>query len=466
MGGNWQKFRLGDITEWTSGGTPSKSKEDYWGGNIPWISATSMDGNRYRDSDLKITPLGLENGSRLAPKDSILILVRGSILHQKIRVGIAECNVAFNQDVKALRVKNNIIEPWFLLLWFMAKKQELLEIVEYTGIGAGKLDSKILQDFIVDIPPKEERARILTFAKALDDKIELNRQMNATLEGIAQALFKSWFVDFDPVIDNALAAGNPIPEPFQARAAARQALGDKRKLLPPEIQKLFGDRFVFNEDLGWIPEGWEAVKLSDLATKISKGTTPRKSDIPANETFSNVPFIKVKDITDDGQILFDKLSRIPRSVHEGVLKRSILNGGDILFSIAGTIGRCTILPEELSDANTNQAVAFVRPKSEIMAYLILQFLKSKTIQEIVESRLVQAVQANFSLTELGGLTLTLPNDKILKCWDQITRPKLKRMDLLAVENRGLTLLRDTLLPKLLSGQIRIPDAEALVAEAI
>ena len=133
------------------------------------------------------------------------------MLHKAIPVGIAERDVAFNQDVKALSVDEEILNPWFLLFWFMSKEYDFLEMVENTGIGAGKFDTRQLQNLKIRIPPQIERERIVTFAKALDDKIELNRRMNATLEGMAQALFKSWFVDFDPVWDSAILAGNPIP---------------------------------------------------------------------------------------------------------------------------------------------------------------------------------------------------------------------------------------------------------------
>ena len=98
MGSEWVQYRLGDIAKWSSGGTPSKSNEAFWGGSIPWISASSMDGNRYRDSKLKVTELGAKSGTKIAPAGSILLLVRGSILHQKIQVGIAEMDVTFNQD--------------------------------------------------------------------------------------------------------------------------------------------------------------------------------------------------------------------------------------------------------------------------------------------------------------------------------------------------------------------------------
>ena len=200
MSSEWQETTLGAVTAWMSGGTPKKDDPVYWGGDIPWISANSMHGTRYADSDLKLTEEGLANGSRLAPKDAVLLLVRGGALHNRIPIGIAERPVAFNQDVKAIVSKEDRIRPWFLLSWLMGHEQYLLSsVVEYTGIGAGKLDTKRMQSLTMLLPSLDEQDEIVTVAKALDDRITLLRETNATLEAIAQALFKSWFVDFDPV---------------------------------------------------------------------------------------------------------------------------------------------------------------------------------------------------------------------------------------------------------------------------
>ena len=106
-------------------------------------------------------------------------------------------------------------------------------------------------------PPLPEQKAIAHVLGSIDDRIELNRRMNETLEAMAQTLFKSWFVDFDPVIDNALASGKEIPEEFIEKAQARTALGDKRRPLPKEIRTLFPDEFTYSDELGWIPEGWE-----------------------------------------------------------------------------------------------------------------------------------------------------------------------------------------------------------------
>lgn len=97
-------------------------------------------------------------------------------------------------------------------------------------------DKAAIKQFKYSLPPLPEQKAIAHILGTLDEKIELNRRMNETLEQMAHTLFKSWFVDFDPVIDKALAAGNPIPEPLQKRAEKRKALGDKRKPLPEDIQ--------------------------------------------------------------------------------------------------------------------------------------------------------------------------------------------------------------------------------------
>ena len=102
MNSEWKEYRLGDLTDWYSGSTPSKNESEFWNGNIPWISASSMHTNRYSNSKLKITDKALESKSKLMPKDTVLLLVRGSALHKSIPVGISLCPVTFNQDVKAI----------------------------------------------------------------------------------------------------------------------------------------------------------------------------------------------------------------------------------------------------------------------------------------------------------------------------------------------------------------------------
>jgi type I restriction enzyme S subunit len=142
----------------------------------------------------------------------------------------------------------------------------------YLGI-TGQLKLPII------LPPLQEQKRIAHILGTLDDKIELNRKMNQTLESMAQALFQSWFVDFDPVLDNALAAGNPIPEPLQKKVAKRNQAEASTKLINtnPVLAKLFPSTFVFNETLNkWIPDGWEVKKVQEIA-KINNSSWTKKN---------------------------------------------------------------------------------------------------------------------------------------------------------------------------------------------
>ena len=149
--------KLGDVTKWASGGTPSKETAEYWGGDIPWISASSMYTDYVDSSGLYITLRGLKNGSKLAYKNSILILVRGSMLWNKIPVGIAARRVSFNQDVKCLIPHADELTTGFLLYWFLTYEHRLMNMVTGTGIGAGKLDTTDLQGLDVFLPPLAEQ---------------------------------------------------------------------------------------------------------------------------------------------------------------------------------------------------------------------------------------------------------------------------------------------------------------------
>lgn len=185
-------LKLSEVSTWQSGGTPSKDEPDYWNGEIPWISASSMRGIKYFDSDLKITSAGLKNGSKLAPKGALLILVRGSMLFNKIPIGIATKDVAFNQDVKSI-IAINGLSAEYLLYWFIASESKILSMVTGTGIGAGKLDLSELKAMDIYLPSLPEQKKIATLFSDLDTKIQNLRERKSNLEkykkGVSQKIF-------------------------------------------------------------------------------------------------------------------------------------------------------------------------------------------------------------------------------------------------------------------------------------
>jgi type I restriction enzyme, S subunit len=190
--GEWERKKLGEVSNWASGGTPPKDNPDYWNGNIPWISASSMRGTKYFDSELKISDEGLRKGSKLAKQGTLLILVRGSMLFSKIPIGIAMKDLAFNQDVKSIAVSKTS-NPDYILQWFISSESKIMNMVTGTGIGAGKLDLDELKGLELIFPTLPEQTKIATFLTAVDEKIQALKKKHSLLEqykkGVMQKLF-------------------------------------------------------------------------------------------------------------------------------------------------------------------------------------------------------------------------------------------------------------------------------------
>ncbi|MCS0924201.1 restriction endonuclease subunit S [Escherichia coli] len=429
------------LTKWSSGGTPNKSEDSYWNGTIPWISASSMEGHLYSDSKLKITEDGLINGSRLAPANSILLLVRGSILHQKIQVGLATKAVAFNQDVKCLIVNNDMIDPWYLLLWFKAKEQDLLKIVESTGIGAGKLDTKLLMDYPVEIPPKEIKEYIRFFGKAIFDKTTLNENINYNLEKMSQTLFKSWFVDFDPVIDNALDAGNPIPEALQARAELRQKVRNSAdfKPLPAEIRSLFPSEFEETE-LGWVPKTWT---ISNLGKEfnITMGQSPSGSTY--NEDRVGLPFFQGK--TDFG-------FRFPSERIYCTDPKRVANKLDTLLSVRAPVGVTNLASTECI---IGRGLSALRHKSGNIAFTYYSVSNLSDYFSVFNGE--GTVFGSINQKDLKQLPLICPPTELINKFEELSGKWEEKIFLHCGEIENLSKLRDTLLPKLISGELSLED---------
>ncbi|ENM3852191.1 restriction endonuclease subunit S [Vibrio cholerae] len=431
MSCNWSVKKLGDLVKFTSGGTPSKSNEAYWGGDIPWISASSMDSTRYSESELKVTTEGAKNGTRLVPKDTVLLLVRGGALHNKIPVGITTREVTFNQDVKALVPKTDEITPWYLLFWLISIKKTLLAKVENTGIGAGKLDTKILQELEVPLPPKPELQRLEKFCKALDDKIILNADTNQTLAQLAQAIFKSWFVDFDPV--KAKMNGEQ-PEGMDAATAS-----------------LFPEKLVESE-LGLIPEGWDAGTVGSVTA--AKGGYAFKSKQFVDE---GNPVIKIKNITSAGTVTTSDCQCVDDDIAK-TASRFKLSDGDLLMAMTGaTVGKSGIYVSDGRDGYLNQRVARFESKvdSTQPCWFTYNLVNKDSIFEQIVGAAQGSAQPNISSKGIEQVKTVIPTFDLISKYQELVAPLYTKWISNFRENSQLSELRDTLLPKLLSGDIEL-----------
>ncbi|MDK8463383.1 restriction endonuclease subunit S [Marinobacter sp. SS13-12] len=369
--------------------------------------------------------------------------------------GIKAC---LGRRMGLLRPDTNKVDPSYLLFAYLGPEfQREIKTRTISGATVDRIALKELPFFPIRIPPLKEQKRISGVLRALDKKITLNQEINITLESMAQALFKSWFVDFDPVIDNALAAGNPIPEALQSRADARAALGDRRKPLPDHIRQQFPDRFVLTDEMGWVPEGWQVTPLSEAIeinpkVTIKKGQKAKHVDMKALPTSGYcVGEISEKEYAggakfERGDVLLARITPCLENGKTGVV--DFLSFGDPGFGSTEFI--------------------VMRPKNAIGTPFVAALARQEAFRQHCISNMVgssgrQRVQ-NSCFDNYFICTPKMPD--ILDLYRNNCEAWFEKMTALANESRSLGLLRDTLLPKLLSGELRIPEVEKQVEEAI
>ena len=204
-----------------------------------------------------------------------------------------------------------------------------LKLTDFVSLNVGSavpsLTVPVLNDLEISLPPLTEQKAIANILGSLDDKIELNREMNETLEAMAQALFKSWFVDFDPVIDNALAAGNSIPDELFERAEQRKTIKQNNSEENQAICSLFPDDFEFTEEMGWIPRGWEVTPAYEVADFINGSSFKSQYFSDENE---GLPIVKIAEIKNG-------ISEQTKFTTQEMPEKYLINDGAILFSWSG-----------------------------------------------------------------------------------------------------------------------------------
>jgi len=471
---DWPIVRLGDnCSKIGSGATPRGGASVYIDeGEICLIRSQNIYNDGFKENGLVY--ITKESADKLknviVERNDVLLNITGDSVARVCLVDENYLPARVNQHVAIIRPDPNEFDPRYVrYLLTSPAMQNLLLTIAAVGATRNALTKNMIETLEVSKPPLQVQVVIADKLESLDNKIELNRQTNHTLEQIAQSIFKSWFVDFDPVKAKIAAKQNSQNPELAAMCTISGKTEEQLKgLYDAALQQLkttaalFPDALVESE-LGEIPEGWKFSELKTLTVKISKGTTPSKTQIDGADDQESIPFLKVRDISNDGEITRTGLDKIPESVHLGALKRSVLETNDVLFSIAGTIGRVAIVEEDLNNSNSNQAIAFIRLK-EPTKYLELCKLNliGSRVQDEVVSKVVQGVQANFSLTGLGEIKILLPTKKLLDEFNGNIISIGVKQRLLLSENRKLAELRNTLLPKLLSGEITLDKTKSIV----
>ena len=280
----------------------------------------------------------------------------------------------------------------------------------------------------VRVPPLPEQRAIAHILGALDDKIELNRRMNETLEAMARALFKSWFANFEPV---------------------RAKMEGRDTGLPQEIADLFPDRMVESE-MGKIPEGWGVGTVSQLAERTQNGGTPKRSE-PTYWERGEIPWLTSGEVRQSfilGTQNFISEEGLAKSSAKMVPARSIL-----VALYGATAGQVSMNYQPLS---TNQAISAVIPSTG-NRYFCLISLKLEVSE--LENRAVGSAQQNISKKIVEDTIVLLPHIELRSAYDALVEPLFDRNFHNLDENQTLATLRDALLPKLVSGGLRVGDGE-------
>lgn len=405
---DWKEYKLEELGTVVGGATPSTKDPSNYDGEISWITPKDLSNypNRFISrGDRTITQKGFEGCScKMLPKGSILFSSRAPIGY----VAIAEKEMCTNQGFKSIIPNTSIVNNMFLYYLFVNNKK----YIESLGSGTTfkEVSGSVMKNILFNIPSLRAQEQIALFLSSLDDKIELNRRINDNLEQQAQALYKSWFVDFEPFKD-----GN----------------------------------FVESE-LGMIPEGWKVVRLEEICDIVAGGT-PSKTH-PDYYCENGIAWITPKDLsisnekfTSHGETDITKLGYSKSSA-------KLMPEGSVLFSSRAPIGYISIATNDIC---TNQGFKSLVPKSAGTCFLYC-YLKEETTS--IENQATGSTFKEVSGSLMKNQLVIFPeNSTIMQKFEQSVIALFKFQKNNEAENRNLMKYRDSLLPRLMSGELTINE---------
>ncbi|MBY7191737.1 restriction endonuclease subunit S [Escherichia ruysiae] len=306
----------------------------------------------------------------------------------------------------------------------------------------------------VPVHPDTQK-KIATQLYKLETRINLNNKLNQTLEQMSQTIFKSWFVDFDPVIDNALDAGKPIPEALQSRAELRQKVRNSTdfKPLPAEIRSLFPNEFEETE-LGWVPKGWESETFDSFCDLIQSGGTPSRKETSFWDG-GTIKWLSSGEVK--GKIVLD--------TKEKITDIGLLNSSSKLWEkyttvvamYGATAGEVCIIGDKMA---ANQACCGLYSKK--FPFFVYNFVCNKANE--LASKATGSAQQNLNKLIISTTKFICPSNDIITIFENNVTPLFMKWFSHSSENNTLTALRDTLLPKLISGELSLEDLPDLTTD--
>ena len=370
-----------------------------------------------------------------------LLFARRSLVAE----GAGKCSIVldvdepttFESSIIRARPDTSKVDPLFMFYFFNSTLGlHALDTIRRHVAVAGITGSDLVRPQ-VPVPRLEEQRAIAHILGTLDDKIELNRRMNETLEAMARAIFKSWFVDFDPV---------------RAKAEGRDPA------LPKHTADLFPDSFEDSE-LGKIPAGWEVKQIGDLAEVVG-GSTPSTTDIAFWEGGQHC-WVTPKDLASlNSPVLLDT-ERCITNAGLSQISSGLLPPGTVLLSSRAPIGYLAVAEIPVA---INQGFIAMKPRNGVSNLFLL--LWARSAHEEILSRANRSTFLEISKSNFQPIPVASPGNRIFAAFDSLVRPLYSRIVGNVRESRALAGLRDALLPKLLSGEIRAKDVEEVADTVI
>ena len=401
----WKEYKLEDVCDAIySGGTPSSMVKDYWNGSLPWLSSGETNQRYIFSTEKCITQEGVDNSStRYAYKDSTVVASAGQG-HTRGQASLLCINTYVNQSVIVLKPNEKCLNPYFLYYNIDNRYNELRQLSDGTSTR-GSLSGKILKELPIKIPSLVIQSKIASILKSFDDKIEVNKRISDNLEQQAQALFKHWFVDFAPFKDG---------------------------------------KFVESE-LGLIPEGWRVCTLGEIC-KCELGGTPSR----AKKSYwgGNIAWIN------SGEVNKFRICEASEFITEDGLNHSatkLLPAKTTVLAITGaTLGQVSLLE---IDSCANQSVVGVKENEKIPYTFIYPAIKCN-INKLINMQ-TGGAQQHINKDNIQSLQIIEAPKNIMEEYKLLTLPLYEEIGILCFENLRLATLRDTLLPKLMSGELSL-----------
>ena len=379
----------------------------------------------------------------LEPED--LLFARQSL----VLSGAGQCSIFVGNDAPTVfeshlircRLNRSVSNPYFYFYFFRSPAgRTAIETIAEQGAGASGIRGSDLVKLTVPCPPKAYQDTVAQVLTALDDRIALLRETNATLEAIAQSLFKSWFVDFDPV--HAKQQGL-APEGMDEATAA-----------------LFPDGFD-ESTLGLVPSGWRATTMNDVSVVGIGKTPPRKEPQWFSESADDIRWVSIRDMGISGAFISQTSEYLTAESIDRFNVRLVPNN-TVLLSFKMTIGRVALTDGEVT---TNEAIAHFKldgqsPLTSEFIYLHLKQFDYSTLSST--SSIADAVNSK----TVKAIPILIPDALVLRAFQGIVSDVFRRIKLVQQQAQTLSTLRDTLLPRLISGQLRLPEAAAVIAEKL